>query len=172
MMPKHWVKRRTIQLFVLAIFMAFLLFGLAPSPIPAPANSELTSQVYDSVIILDSYLISRYESSYRLHVLIKKEAAFVPLQIRLPDSSMTYRIFSLIPNPQEYCPLADSRSQAAGIVSALKNGDLIAYSSADISDYKYAGTRTQPVDLIIDKQGKAFQVDGLRVSGECFWAQE
>lgn len=171
-MSKAGVNRKNVNLVFLIIFTVLMSFWLAPSPIPAPANSELTSQVLDSVVMLDSYLISRSGSSYRLHILIKKEADFVPLQIRLSDSSTTYRIFSLTPTPQEHCPFADPSSRAAGIVSALRNGDLIAYSSADIAGYKYAGTRTQSVDLIIDKQGKLFQVNGLRVSGGCFWAQE
>lgn len=157
---------------VLVILTVLLPFWIAPAPIPARANDELTAQVLESIMILDSYVITRSGSFYNLHVLKKEEADFIPLQIVLSDSSTPDRILSLELTPGEHCPFADREIQSSGVASALREGKLIAYGSRSIQHYKYAGTRTQSVSLIIDVQGKLFRVDGLQVSGGCFWAQE
>jgi hypothetical protein len=170
--PFRGVYQNYIKIILLILLAVLLLFGLAPSQVVNPANSELASKVFDSVIILDSYLISHSGSAYGLHVLVKKEAVFIPVRIRLSDSSATYRALSLTLTPDQHCPFADPRSQKAGIVSALKEGELIAYDSRYISNYQYATASMKSVDLIIDVQGELFEVDGLQVFGGCFWAQE
>jgi hypothetical protein len=166
------VHQRFMRVVLLGLLVVLLLFGLRPPKVINPANSELASEVFDSIIILDSYLVSHSGSAYGLQVLVKKEADFIPVQIRLSDLSATYRTLSLTLTPDQHCPFADPRSQAAGIVSALKEGELIAYDSRYISNYQHATASMKSVDLIIDAQGELFEVDGLQVSGGCFWAQE
>ena len=165
--PQKYVKN------ILRIFFVILLsFFLVPAQGPVPANSELASKVFDSVIILDSDFISRSGSVYWLHVLVKREADFIPVQIQIPDSGATYKIMSLTPTPDQRCPFADRQSKAAGIITALEQGELLAYNSHYISDYQFATASGKSMDLILDVQGKLFVVRGLKVTGECFWAQE
>lgn len=166
------VHQRFKKVVLLGLLVVLLLFGLSPPKVINPANSELASEVFDSVIILDSYLVSHSGSVYGLHVLVKQEADFIPVQIRLSDSSAMHRTLSLTLTPDQHCPFADPRSQAAGIVSALNEGELIAYDSRYISNNQYATASMKSVDLIIDVQGELFEVDELQVSGGCFWAQE
>jgi hypothetical protein len=77
----------------------------------------------------------------------------------------------LTPTPNQHCPFADRQSQAAGIPTALEQGDLLAYDSHSLSNYQFATSR-KSVDLIVDVEGKLFVVRELKVMGECFWAQE
>ena len=93
------VHQRFKKVVLLGLLVVLLLFGLSPPKVINPANSELASEVFDSVIILDSYLVSHSGSVYGLHVLVKQEADFIPVQIRLSDSSAMHRTLSLTLTP-------------------------------------------------------------------------
>lgn len=170
--PIQGIHQKYGKIILRMLFVVLFSFLLVPSQTPAPANSELASEVLDSVIILDSYFISRAGNIYGLHVLVKRQADFIPVQIRIPDSGERYRTISLTAVPNQHCPFADRRSEAAGVISALEQGELISYDSRNISDYQFATKSMKSVDLIVEVKGELFVVNGLQVSGGCFWAQE
>ena len=136
------------------------------------ADSNLTSDVINSVIVLDSYVVTRSGDSYGLHVLVKTNVNFIPIQIRLPDSGVTYRTTMLTPSPQQHCPFADRKTRDAGIIASLKRGEMLAYDSDPVSDSGFANAQIKLVDLVVEVRGELFLVNGIQVSGGCFWAQE
>ena len=170
--PMQGVYQKYGKTILRILFVVLLSFLLVPSQTPAPANHELASEVFDSVIILDSYFISRSVNTYGLHVLVRRDADFIPVQIRMPGPDATYTTIGLTVDPDQHCPFADRQSQAAGIITALERGEVIAYDSRDVLDDQFAANTMNSVDLIVDVGGKLFAVHGLRVSGGCFLAQE
>jgi hypothetical protein len=170
--PLQGVYQSYMKVVLLAFIMILLSFWIAPSPTPALANSELASEVFGSVTILDSYLISRSGSAYGLHVLVNKEADFMPVQIRISDPRATYKILSLTLAPKQHCPFADPQIQAKGMITALKAGELVSYDSHYLLGYQFTSASRQSVDLIVEVEGKLFVINELQVSGGCFWAQE
>jgi hypothetical protein len=171
-LPFRGIYQKYIKIILLILLAVLLLFGLAPSQVVNPAKSELASEVFNSVTVLDSYVLTRSGDSYGLHVLVKREADFIPVQIRLPDPSTSYRTMNLTLNSCQHCFFADNKTKAAGIIASLERGELIAYDSDFISDSSFANAGIKLVGLIVDVQGELFLVDGLHVTGGCFWAQE
>lgn len=164
--------QKYLRYIFLVLIAILILFGLTPSKTIKLADSNLALEVINSVTVLDSYFSSRSGDSYGLHVFVKTNASFIPIQIRFSTSGIAYRMVKLTPNPNQLCPFADNKIRKADIIDALQRGNMLAYDSDSIPGSGLANAYPKSVDLIIEVRGELFLVQGVDVSGECFWAQE
>lgn len=138
------------------------------------APPQLVADVKDSVSIIDSYITTRGESSYLVHVLVDKDVSFEPVKIQLidTDAHTIIETLDLTLNPSLSCARFNSSVNARDPYSRYVEGKSVAFEAEWSLGHNFPYYPEKSISLLIKTDDGLFLVKGLSVSNRCTWLVE